>query len=120
VKEKGIIGDVLASSRYYRRARALAYEDDFGKYFQNLDLKIENNQIEEFFPAIKSYKGDNLKPQISISCSACVEIKIKIDFITVIKSIKDIIRLQDIDVPKIFNTSLVLKDRLKVGVVGFE
>lgn len=107
VREKGIIGDVLASSRYYRRSRSLAYEDDFGKYFQDLDLKLEKDQIEDCFPAIKNYKGEQLKAQISISCSASIEIKMKIDFITVIRTIKDIMALQAIDAPKIFNTSLV-------------
>lgn len=107
VREKGIIGDVLASSRYYRRSRSLAYEDDFGKYFQDLDLKLEKDQIEECFPAIKNYKGNQLKAKISISCSASIEIKMKIDFITVIRTIKDIMVLQAIDAPRIFNTSLV-------------
>jgi len=107
VKEKGIIGDILASSRFYRRSRALAYEDDFGKYFQDLNLKLEETQIDKCFPSIRLYKKDKLKPQISISCSASIEMKMKVNFITIIRFIKDILQLETIDAPKIFNTSLV-------------
>ena len=107
VREKGIIGDVLASSRYYRRSRALAYEDDFGKYFQDLNLKLDESQIDACFPSIRQFKRDRLKPQISISCSASLELKMKVNLITVIGVINDIINLEAIEAPRIFNKSLV-------------
>jgi hypothetical protein len=40
VDDKGLIGDILASSRYYRRGRSLLYEDDFGKYFQKILVRL--------------------------------------------------------------------------------
>ena len=107
VKEKAVIGDVLASNRFYRRARSLAFEDEFGKFFQDISLKVSKSQVEEYFPSIAEYKGTALKDILSISCCDNIEIKAKIDFITLVKLIKDINYILSIETEHIFNQSLV-------------
>jgi hypothetical protein len=107
VNEKTVIGDVLASNRFYRRARSLAFEDDFGKFFQGFNLKISKQQVLDYFPSIAEYKGDSLKDILSISCGDNIEIKAKLDFITFIKFLKDVIYILSIETEKIFNQSLV-------------
>ena len=107
VKEKGIIGDILASSRYYRRSRPLAYEDDFAKYFQEINIKLDKSQIEEYFPSVKDFKGEKLKPKISINCSANIEIKMKIPLLILLKLISDILEVLLIESERIFNKTLI-------------
>lgn len=110
VSEKGIIGDVLASHRFYRRARPIAYEDDFGKYFQTIDVRLRDSQIKEKFPRLASKKEKDLKPMISISGSSSVEIRMRINFYELVLLLKDLAELMVIQHPPIFNKTLMPLD----------
>ncbi len=106
VDDKGLIGDILASSRYYRRGRSLLYEDDFGKYFQKILVRLTKKQIFENFPAYANYRKNVLGESLAISGSNSLSISGKIDFITLIKTIKDLSQLLIIEPKQIFNTKL--------------
>jgi len=110
VAERGIIGDVLASRRFYRRARPIAYEDDFGKYYQVIDVRLHDTQIKDKFPRLASRKGEKLKSMISISGSASIEIRIRIDLYELLLLLKDLAELIIVQSPPIFNKSLIPLD----------
>lgn len=107
VGEKGIVGDILASRRFYRRARPMAYEDDFAKYYQNIDIRLRDIQIRHGFPLFSGYRGEKMKPMISISGSASVEIRTKINFIELILLVRDLAELVTTEPPHIFNKTLI-------------
>lgn len=110
VGEKGIIGDILASRRFYRRARPVTYEDDFGKYYQSISVRFENAQVKNNFPNLSNYKGNKLKPKISISGSSSVNIQMKLNLFALIMLLKDIAELMTNQAPAIFNKNLVPLD----------
>lgn len=110
VSEKGIVGDILASRRFYRRARSVAYEDDFGKYFQTIDVRLYSSQIKEHFPALARYKKKNLRSTISVSGSSSLTLRTKIDLITLIETMRDVALLISRTSPAIFNRSLLPLD----------
>jgi hypothetical protein len=107
VNDRQIIGDILASSRYYRRGRSLAYEDDFGKYFQTINIKIEQDQIRTFFPSIAEFKGDKLAKQITIVGSSSLEISSRINFLVFISLLKDVSKILSQERVLVFNKSLL-------------
>jgi len=80
VSERGIIGDVLASQRFYRRARPVAYEGNFGKYYKNITVPFRNIQFKRFFPILGNHKGNKLKPRLSFAGSSSVDIRMKLSF----------------------------------------
>ena len=106
VAEKGIVGDVLASRRFYRRARPIAYEDDFGKYYQTIDVRLHDSQIKEKFPRLAGKKGKKLKPMISISGSSSVEIRMRISFYELVLLLKDLAEVMVVQPLPIFNKTL--------------
>ncbi|HPS30682.1 MAG TPA: TIGR04141 family sporadically distributed protein [bacterium] len=106
IAEKQIIGDVLASRRFYRRARQLAYEDDFGKCFKDVSVKIEKGQIREYFPSIAHYKGASISDQITVTGASNIEIATKITFPVLLELLKDISRLIVTESQPLFNTTL--------------
>jgi hypothetical protein len=110
VSEKGIVGDILASRRFYRRARSVAYEDDFGKYFQTIDIRLFSAQIKSFFPTLARYKKDKLKNAISVSGSSSLSIRTRIDLLTLIGTLRDISTLLSTRPKAIFNRSLLPLD----------
>lgn len=107
IKEKGIIGDVLASSRFYRKARALAYEDDFGKYFQNINIKLTVEQVVTHFPSIS--KGRDL----TIAGASSVSLKSKVSFENFWELLKELEVVLDLPKKPIFNQSLIPLDKRK-------
>ena len=110
VAEKGIIGDILSSRRFYRRARSFAYEHDFGKYYQNIDARFHESQIKQKLPKLAAFKGGKLKPNVTISGSASVEIKMKINFLALVFLLKDLSELLTVEHPIIFNKTLIPLD----------
>lgn len=107
VTDRQVIGDILASSRYYRRSRALAYEDDFGKYLQTINVRLDKDQIQKHFPALSNFKGDKLSKQITIIGSSSFEVSSKVNFPVFIEVLKDISRLLKIPATSVFNKSLI-------------
>ena len=110
ISERGIIGDVLASRRFYRRARPIAYEDDFGKYYKAIDVRLYDSQIKEKFPRLASRKEKALKPMISISGSSSIEIRIRINFYELLLLLKALAELMTVQHPSIFNKTLMPLD----------
>jgi len=107
VAEKGIVGDILASRRFYRRPRPAAYEDDFGKYYQNIDVLLTDIQVRQGFPLFSGYRGKKMRSMISISGSTNLNIRTKINFIELILLVKDLAELVTTEPPCIFNKTLI-------------
>jgi hypothetical protein len=107
ISEKGIVGDILASRRFYRWARPLTYEEDFGKYYQKIDTTVHGSQIIHSFPKYSDYHKGNIKPDISVSGSASVKIGTKINFISLLLLLKDLSELTATTPPAIFNRNLI-------------
>ncbi len=105
INEKGIVGDVLASSRFYRKSRPIIFEDDFGKYFQKIVVKLRQDQLAANFPNL--VKGPGGKPVVTISGSLSIELKTKDDFFTFLQFAKDIDNLLQQPPKPIFNRTLV-------------
>ncbi len=114
ISEKGIIGDILASRRFYKKARSIVYEDDFGKYYQNIDARIQQSQIKQKLPNFSAYIR-KLKPSITISGSDSVEVKMKINFLAFILLLKDLAELVAEEHPIIFNKTLIPLDVKRNG-----
>jgi len=110
VGEKGIGGDILASRRFYRRARPVAYEDDFAKYYQSIDVRLHDTQVKHGFPSFAAHRGEKLRTVISVSGSTSVEIRMKVNFIELILLVKDLAELVTTEPPRIFNKTLVPLD----------
>ena len=106
INDKGLIGDILSSSRYYRRGRSLFYEEDFGKYFQKILVRLSKEQIKKRLPAYVEYRSKKIQNSIAVSGSNSLNINGKIDFITLIRTIKDISTILDEPPKQIFNTKL--------------
>ncbi|QEN08194.1 hypothetical protein EXM22_09415 [Oceanispirochaeta crateris] len=106
VDDKGLIGDILASSRYYRRGRSIIYEDDFGKYFQKILVRLSKDQIESVLPEYAKFRSKKMGDSVAVSGSNCFNIKGKIDFITLIKTLKDISTILRSPPKPLFNTKL--------------
>lgn len=104
--EKGIVGDILASHRYYRWPRPVAYEDDFGRYFQGINTQLTDQQIKQKFPKFAQRMGNRLRPKISITGSASIEIQMRLDFIALIYLVKDLSELLLVQPQPIFNKTL--------------
>jgi hypothetical protein len=109
VAEKGIVGDILASRRFYRRDRPVAYEDDFGKYFQGLDIRFQYSQIKQKLPRFADRRKEN-GPTISVSGSSSVEIRVRMNLFTLVLLVKDLADLIDIVSPPVFNRTLIPLD----------
>jgi hypothetical protein len=97
------VGDVLASSRFYRRSRPIVFEDDFGKYFQKIVVKLRQDQLAANFPNLVKSPGG--KPVVTISGSLSIELKTKDDFLTFLRFAKDIDNLLQQPAKPIFNSS---------------
>jgi hypothetical protein len=110
VLDKGILGDVLADKRSYRRSRPLAYEEDFAKYYQDINIRVTERQFREAFPLFVGQRRKKLKPLMSISGAVGVNIKMMTNFVEVICFVKDLANLVDVVKPRIFNTSLIPLD----------
>jgi hypothetical protein len=106
VAERRIIGDVLASQRFYRRARPVAYEDNFGKYYQNINVPFRDTQFRRYFPILANYKGNKLRPRLSFAGSSSVDIRMKLSFFELILLIKDLAELMNLEAPHVFNRNL--------------
>lgn len=111
VKEKAIIGDVLASSRYYRRSRALAYEDDFGKCFQNISVRLTKKQVDESFPTIAKIKKNKESYSVAVNCSSSLDLCIKMNLLDLILTIKEIMQILSSPPKLIFNKTLQPLDK---------
>lgn len=111
VKEKAVIGDVLASSRYYRRSRALAYEDDFGKCFQNISIRIIEQQIKQFFPSLALFKPKKKALNIALNCSSNLDICMKIDLLCLVRTIHELVLVLNMPPKMIFNKALIPIDK---------
>jgi hypothetical protein len=107
VSDKGIMGDILASRRFYRFARPIFYEDNFGKYYQGIEVRLSKFQLARHFPLFSQRKGSKLKPNVTISGSATLDVKVKLGIIDFICLIKDLANLVEIESPHIFNRSLI-------------
>ena len=105
-----IIGDVLASRRFYRSARSVAYEDNFGKTYQSIISRFRFLQIKEKFPQLSTRLKNKTKSKISISGSSSVEVRTKIDFMSLILLLKDLTNILSREYVPIFNTSLIPLD----------
>lgn len=111
IEEKGIIGDILASRRFYRRARPIAYEDDFGKYYRTIDVGFRDSQIRAKLPNFARRQGARLKSSLSVSGSSSVQVGARIDFVTLVLLLKDVAELAASNPPTFFNRALVPLDR---------
>lgn len=111
VDDRGIIGDILASSRYYRRSRSLMYEDDFGKYFQKINIRLNKAQVLQYFPSFAKYKGKKLADMVSISGSNSIEIPHKVCFTVFLQILNEMSKLLSTPAFPIFNTSLLPLER---------
>jgi uncharacterized protein DUF6119 len=107
VSDKGIVGDVLASRRFYRRSRSLAYEDDFGKFFQKIGTKLRKTQIEAAFPRLVKAKVKRLKENVGFSGSAAVELKSRCNLPTILAMVRDLADVADRAPVTMFNTTLL-------------
>lgn len=106
VDEKGIVGDILASRRFYRRALPVAYEDDFGKYFQSISVPLPNSQFKSNFPNLAKHKGTKLRPRISFSGSSSIDVRMKLKFTELILFQRDIAELMEKETSFSFNDAL--------------
>jgi hypothetical protein len=107
VADKGIIGDILASRRFYRFARPVSYEEDFGRYYQDIEVRLSNSQLLKHFPLFTLRKGAKLKPNITVSGSATLDVRIKLNMVDFICLAKDLTEQANIESPHIFNRSLI-------------
>jgi|GEM_PF-3039714 len=107
IEEKGIIGDILASRRFYRKARAMAYEDDFGKYYENINTPLKDQQIRDHLQRFARQRGDRIKETISISGSSNLTLMTQINFIELLYLLNDLADLMDVTPATIFNKTLI-------------
>lgn len=110
VQERQLVGDVLASSRFYRRARALAFEDLFGKFFQKINVRLKNTQVKKFFPSIADAKGKKLRSSVTVTGSSSLDIQSKLELATLLRVTKDALTLFDSEPSTVFNSTVLPVD----------
>lgn len=124
VDEKAIIGDILASVRYYRHPRRLDQEDDFGKILKRLSVTLYDDQIKDNFNSLYDYKKKNDDLKLTVEGSSFFDCKAKIPFRTLLQFIKEINLLLDSSPKTLFNQSLRQIDNRKekalVKILGIQ
>jgi len=110
VADRGIIGNVLASIRFYRKGRHLSGEEDFGKYFQKVHVRLLESQVEFHFPILKAKNRKNHN-QVIISGSSCLEIRRKETLSVFLDLIPSISSLLETPPVPVFNRTLSVLTR---------
>lgn len=107
--EKSVIGDILASIRFYRHPRILSQEDSFGKIYNRLSIGVTEPQLKQFFPTFISYLDSSRKqrPSLVIDGSSSLDLKSKITLPVLLNTLKDIDTLLDSNEKTEFNRTLI-------------
>jgi len=111
IADKSITGDILSSTRHYRKPRSVVYEDDFGKYYQEISSSITEEQLRRYFPYFVGYHTKKVRPLISINGSSSIELKMMVSFVGVIRFVKDLADLMSSKRTHVFIRSLVPVDK---------
>lgn len=107
--EKSVIGDILASIRYYRHPRVLSQEDTFGKIYNRISIKVTENQIQQFFPSFFNYINSNHKQRSSLTIdgSSSLDLRSKLTLPVLLNTLKDIDILLSRNEKTKFNRTLI-------------
>ena len=114
VDEKAVIGDVLASARFYRNPRLLYQENNFGRIFSRLSIRTTEDRIKQHLRTLYMYRKDLGKPAaLSFEGSAFFDLKMKIDFPSILDVLKEFNALLDMPLLVPFNKTLILLNKRK-------
>lgn len=106
-RTKSMVGDVLADMKLFRTARPAAYEDNFGKYFQQVVSSITKEQIETHFPSIFNAKDKwRFDSGIAFEGASCLELSSKVNFDTFMDCIEDVVKVLRREPNDVFSQSL--------------
>jgi len=108
LNEKAVIGEILASIRYYRYPRTLGQEDDFGKILHHLSVQVTKEQMKEFLPNLfENMGGNNRTVSFTLDGASFFDFKRTLPFNVLLNTVLDLDKLLNLPEKTEFNKTLI-------------